>query len=142
MGDADGIINEGPGPSSTIDSVGGNSLALSGGPFFERVTAPAAASHVGSVYSLLFFNTTYGTASIINGPSDNFGLEFWVNPNSTSGTQCLVYNGNSAYEGWGIYLTNGVYVARFGGNYFGSGTATAGQWTHLALVRTNGTARL
>jgi len=134
MGDGD------PGVGQSVDIVGGNTMSLTG-PTYAQSASSAALAHCGSVYSVHFLSATYGTANPFNN-SDNFGLEFWVNPAGTSGTQALVYSGNSLFEGWGIYLINGAYVGRIAQNNVGSGTATAGQWTHLALVRTNGTAVL
>ena len=74
--------------------------------------------------------------------TNNFGIEFWVNPTSTSGGQSLAYNGNPALNGAGIYLTNGSYQARIGTTAFATTTATAATWIHLAFVRNNGTATL
>jgi hypothetical protein len=141
MGESDASVIPGI-ASTTVDFVGGNTLSLSSAPFYQQTVSAEASTHCGSLSSVWFFTGTYGTAAIFN-LQNNFGIECWVNPNSVSGTQCLVYNGNTSSSGFGIYISGGSYAGLFGGKSFiGSGTATAGQWTHVALVCNAGVAQL
>jgi len=145
QGENDPGARNGAVTSSTTDSVGNNTLTMVGGSIYETSVATAAASDTGSsLCTWLFTAGVYGLGTLIPATTvNNFGIELWVNPTSTSGGQALAYNGNAGSNGWGIYLTNGTYRAFFGGvTTFGFATATAGTWTHLALVRNNGTATL
>jgi hypothetical protein len=145
QGENDPGARNGAVTSSTTDSVGNNTLTMVGGSIYETSVAAAAASDTGSsLCTWLFTAGVYGLGTLIPATTvNNFGIELWVNPTSTSGGQALAYNGNAGSNGWGIYLTNGTYRAFFGGvTTFGFATATAGTWTHLALVRNNGTATL
>ncbi|PWU10302.1 MAG: hypothetical protein C5B50_25765, partial [Verrucomicrobia bacterium] len=129
--------------SIAADSVGARPLIEYGGPFWESVSSSAATPTTGSSLCKYYWaNPMYGTNAAIPSLTDNFGIELWAKPyNNTSGSQCLAYDGDAANNGWGIYLTNGTYQCMLGHvAMFGSGTATAGVWTHLALVRNNGTA--
>jgi len=89
---------------TTADAVGGNTLTLLGGPTCSSNVAPAAASNVGSTLGLDFFASgTFGTNAVIPSLVNNFGIELWVKPGDTTGNKCLVYNGDTASDGWGIY---------------------------------------
>jgi len=128
---------------TTTDIVGGKTLTLPGGPILNSGVAAEAASHVGSTMAMNFFTAgVYGTYSnVLSSAVNNFGIELWVNPNDTNGYKTVVYNGDSGANGWGIYQDGNTYKCLLGGvTFFGSATATAGGWTHLALVRNNGTA--
>jgi hypothetical protein len=131
---------------STVDRVGGKTLNLPGAPFISSDVASSAASSVGSTRSIWFFppGGTYGTATLLSTANNNFGLEAWVKPASVTSDQIIAYNGNTGFSGWGIMVrSNGTYQALFGGVlYFGSATAAAGTWAHVAVVRDNGTATL
>jgi 1-phosphatidylinositol phosphodiesterase len=116
---------------------------------YSAAVSPIAAGWLGSRLGLGFTTGTYGTNGLVTGLdgstalTDNFGIELWVKPNDTTGTKCLAYNGHSGTSGWGLYQFDANYGVLFGGRaIFGSGPATAGVWTHLALVRNNGTATL
>jgi Concanavalin A-like lectin/glucanases superfamily len=129
--------------TTTTDPVGGNTIALSGGPFYATVNSSTATADASSSSCMQFFTGTYGLAPLIPGLTNNFGVEFWVNPSATPSSACLVYNGNSGSSGWGIYQNGSTYKGLLGGNAFvGLATATAGTWVHLALVVSNGTAML
>ena len=149
MGEDDGCPDQCPLPGTvagpvTYENNFGGPLSLTGAPLWEAVPGPAAPDiHVGSAYCIWFNpNTTgYGTTAAISSLTNNFGIECWVNPNGTTGSQCLAYNGDPTASGWGLYLTNGTYRGLLGNAAFvGSAAATAGVWTHLALVIDNGTA--
>ena len=129
--------------TTTADPVGGNTIALSGGPFYATVNSSTATADASSSSCMQFFTGTYGLAPLIQGLTNNFGVEFWVNPSATPSSACLVYNGNSGSSGWGMYQNGSTYRGLLGGNAFvGLATATAGTWVHLALVVSNGTAML
>ena len=65
-----------------------------------------------------------------------------MNPGATVGGQVLAYNGLRG-NGWGLYQSGTTFEVLYGGRiFFGSALATAGSWTHLALVRSNGVAIL
>lgn len=73
--------------------------------------------------------------------TDDMTIDFWVNFNSTSGSQCFIgrpTSGSSyfyfALEGGGIRCRdyNGGFDANFGNVY----TFSTGTWYHLAIVRT------
>lgn len=146
MGEADAGNTPGNvATSPTQDSVGSKPLSLPGGPFYRADVAANAASSVGSTRSLDFFTVgVYGTAALLSTANNNFGLEAWVKPVAVTSDQIIAYNGDTGFSGWGIMVrSNGTYQALFGGVlYFGSAPATAGTWTHVAVVRDNGTATL
>ena len=131
--------------SATTDSVGTNPLTMVGSSLYSGNIATAAATATGSSLDTSFFaNGVYGIGTLIPATLlNNFGVELWVNPASTSGSQALAYNGSPGSSGWGLFLINGTYQGLFGGvTFIGTATATAGTWTHLALVRNNGTTTL
>ena len=73
--------------------------------------------------------------------TDNFGIEAWVNPDVAVGGHTYVIAFNGAGNGWGIYQSGSTYSGLLGGvGTVGSGTATVGTWTHVALVRSGGVA--
>jgi len=128
---------------STTDSVGNKNLAVVGGPFWSTDVAGSARGHTASVFSFQFFQGgPYGITSVLTSVTDNFGIEAWVKPATTSGNHCIAYNGNTTANGWGLYQVGNTYRGRFAGVSIGSGSVTLNGWTHLALVRTNGVARL
>ena len=128
----------------TSDETGGRTMTLVGGPFYNSANlSPVAAVHTGSDWCMWFFTGTYGTAALIPTLTDNFGIELWVMPEETTAQTCLAYNGNTGTSGWGLYKIGATYQGIFGGVAFiGSAAVTAGAWTHLALVRNNGTTTL
>jgi Concanavalin A-like lectin/glucanases superfamily len=82
--------------------------------------------------------------SVISTVTDDFGVEAWVRPTAASGITSIVYNGNSATSGWGIYQAGDAYVLLYGGQVITGpvGSVDLNQWTHLALVRDSGETRL
>ena len=135
----------GGGCSSTTDVIGGRTLQFAPSVFWDSMGVGAsAAARVGSTLGLRSYGgESAGTNAAIPSLTDNFGLELWVNPSTLTGNQCLGYNGNTASSGWGLYLIGNQYRGLFGGvGFVGAATATAGTWTHLALVRDNGIATL
>jgi hypothetical protein len=135
----------GGGCSSATDAVGGRTLQFSPSVFWDSMNVGAsAAARVGSTLDLRAYGgESAGTNAAIPSLTNNFGLELWVKPQALTGNQCLAYNGNTGSSGWGLYLIGNQYQGLFGGvGFVGTATATADTWTHLALVRDNGTATL
>src|SRR5262245_27782647 len=131
--------------NQTLSSVaGGPNLPTPCAPWYRSTVSGTAAARVGSHWCLYFPGVSSpGTVPIVSSVTDNFGIELWVKPDSTTSNSCLAYNGNTSTSGWGLYQFGNSYAALFGGKtIFGSGAATAGVWTQLALVRDNGQATL
>jgi hypothetical protein len=104
-------------------------------------------NHTGSSLSVTFTNGAYATNVIVSTVTNNFGIECWVKPTILGRNEVIAYNGITGgigSGGWGIFLSSNTnYDGLFGGVAFVGGVpATANVWTHLALVRTNGTATL
>lgn len=134
--------NAAPGSASvTLDSVGGKTMTLVGTPFYVADAAGTAVSATGSTNSLWFFSGTWGNASLLTTATDNVGLEAWVKPGSLpAGSHCLVYNGTSGANGFGLFMNGASYEARIGSSSFGAAPATTTDWVHLAVVRSGGLA--
>src|SRR6266571_2180739 len=141
--DDPGAVNNGY-MTSTRDSVGTKNLTVAGAPFWSTDVSASASTHAASVFSFQFFGGgPYGLNSVLTTVTDNFGIEAWVKPTTTSGNHCIAYNGNTAANGWGLYQVGNNFQGILGGvTAIGSATVTLNGWTHLALVRTNGIARL
>jgi hypothetical protein len=73
--------------------------------------------------------------------TDNFGIEAWVMPYAANaGNGIIAYNGDTGLDGWGLLQSGGTFSGDLGGvTLVGSAPATPYVWTHLALVRDNGT---
>ena len=103
---------------------------------------------IASLRSINFTNSAYATNAIVSTAQDNFGIECWAKPTAMGGGQVIAYNGGTGgfagSSGWGIILAaNNTYQGLFGGiTTIGTSVATANVWTHLALVRNNGTTTL
>ncbi|MDB6025979.1 MAG: hypothetical protein JWM68_2202 [Verrucomicrobiales bacterium] len=143
LGDADSGAVAGVAATNSLDSQvsnGTNYLTIAGSPVYSADTG-----YFSSARSLQFSGTNFGTATVVSNLTDNFGVEAWVKTTVNAGSHFVVYNGNTASNGWGI-VQNGsgnVWSVLFGGQtVFGSVPVTANQWTHLALVRSNGLATL
>ncbi len=145
MGESDPGANPGVTITNTIDSVGTNHLVMSGLPVYSADVALAAATLARSSLSANFTGTSgYGLGSNVVNLVDNFGIEAWVKPGPDVTTpQILVYNGNTAFNGWGIILGSTAYAGLLGGvNVTGPASAFPNVWAHVALVRNQGTSTL
>jgi hypothetical protein len=137
LGEADPGAVLGGIATNSLDSAGTNHLSMVGSPTYSSDTP------LNSSRSLVFTGTNYGTADTIPNLTDNFGLEAWVKTTSTSNSHFVAYNGYTGGSGWGFLQAGTNYLGLFGGvEVFGSAPVTVGQWTHLAIVRDNGTATL
>lgn len=74
--------------------------------------------------------------------TDDFTVEFWMRPDTTSGTKviCSHWN-NNGNNTWQIYMSGSTM--RVGTSVFdeGAGTLVANQWSHIVLCRQSGTLR-
>lgn len=142
LGENDPGAGPGVTATNTIDSSGLYPLSVSGPAVYSSDVASSAASHVESSLSIQFTNSAYAVSNSVASTltNNNFGIECWVKPASSSGTQIIAYNGNTGLNGWGLIITNSSYAALLGGQIeFGSSVVIPSVWTHLALVRNNGT---
>jgi fibronectin-binding autotransporter adhesin len=145
LGENDSGATNGSVISTTIDIVGGKNLTALNAPVYTSSVSTAATAATGSTLGAAFngVNQNVNLGAVLSTVTDNFGIELWAKPNTTTGTVGVAYNGSSGGTGWGIYLQNGAYKGLFGGvSLFGSAPATVGQWDHIALVRNNGTTTL
>ena len=144
MGENDPGATAGGTPSVAVDSVGAFNLTYGGGAAdYSASVAASASQHTGSSLAVDLANSAYARGSIVSTNVDNFGLEAWVNPATAANGQIIAYNGNTGTSGWGIMVSGSMYSALYGGQViFGTSTVVPGVWTHVALVRNNGTATL
>jgi hypothetical protein len=111
-------------------------------PVYTNNVGPQAALATGSQLSLALAGGQHGVGAVVPSLTDNFGVEAWVYPTDTTGG-AVVYDGNTGSSGWGIYQSGPNYAGLFGSvQFFGSAPVTLNTWTHVALVRNNGTATL
>lgn len=129
--------------ATTVDSGGSTPLTLGGAGSSTYTNSTAAAG------STLAFNFTGGNA--YSGSVDtslttsaHFAMELWFKPSALSGTQSLIYNGNTGGSGVGIFLEENNLVALAGGRFFsmGSTALATNTWYHVAAVSTGGTLTL
>jgi hypothetical protein len=84
------------------------------------------------------FQSAY-TSNLISNATNNITMECWVkfaNTNAGAPT-CIMYNGNNAANGYGLYLLNNrVYILLGGIALIDTGfTPSINTWIHLALTR-------
>lgn len=130
-GAADGVTaNE-----TAVDSGGSANLTRVGtAPLYSADTGVT-----GSTLSLEVNGGGYTRATPILTLTDNWGVEAWVQSDTTDAARCIVYNGNSGNSGMGIYQLNENFIGLIGGVAFvGSEPIVPGTWTHLAMVVMNG----
>jgi len=130
--------------SCTRNTAGTNHLAQVGGPRYTNDVPIDAGPHTGSTLAVDFNGvnqslTNHSAAAL----TDNFGIEAWVKARNLSGPHVIAYTGNSTANGWGLVQIGANFQGGLGGSgSVGSAPATNNAWTHLALVRENGTATL
>ncbi len=131
--------------SPTTDLVVGKHLPQFGNPRYTNAVSTLASNRVGSSLAVQFNGTSQWllTNALVSSAVNNFGIEAWVKPaNVGPGGRAIAFNGNTGANGWGLYQFSNTYRGLLGGVAFvGNASATAGTWTHLALVRNNGTNR-
>jgi alpha-L-arabinofuranosidase len=147
LGENDSGAAAGLAATNTVDLIGLRNLKQFGSPLYTSAVSTSASNHVGSSLAVQFNGSSqYFSNTIISTATDNFGIEAWVKPTTvTSALRLIAYNGNTVADGWGIYQNRTNYFGMFGGVAQIGGTAltaTAGTWTHVALVRAGGVAAL
>ncbi|MDB6025084.1 MAG: Concanavalin A-like lectin/glucanase superfamily protein, partial [Verrucomicrobiales bacterium] len=137
LGEGDAGVGHTVAATNSLDSVSTNALTLTGAP---KYWAHAAPGNTNSTFSLLFSTTNQGTAAIVS-DTNNVCLESWANTGWRS-THVVAYNGNRALDGYGLLLETNTYKAVLGGvGTVGTVPCPPGEWMHLALVCSNGTAK-
>ncbi|MDB6025085.1 MAG: hypothetical protein JWM68_1308 [Verrucomicrobiales bacterium] len=133
-----------PGPTNELaaafsrDYISFNTLQLTNGPTYST-DVPIDYPLI-NTYSVRFTGTNYGSAPVLTNLTDNFGLSAWVKPCSITGNHAIVYNGDTGGSGWGLYQVGDTFQVLFGGiDTVGSAPVVTNAWTHLALVRDQGT---
>jgi hypothetical protein len=107
------------------------------------VTAAAPAG-----YSVYFDGTgdylSLSSQTAFNVSGGNWTIEMWVYCPSTPSTTILAENNSNGLGGWSIQFTSGAAVVFYVNSTIitSSSTITAGQWTHIALVRNGSTTTL
>jgi hypothetical protein len=137
LGEGDAGVGHTVAATNSLDSVSTNALVLTGAPKYWSHAAPG---NTNSTISLLFSTTNQGTATIVS-ETNNVCLEAWANTGWRS-THVVAYNGNRTLNGYGLVLETNTYKAVLGGvGTIGTVACPPGQWMHLALVCSNGTAK-
>lgn len=137
LGEADaGAANGIAGNATTTDSSGnGLNLTKSGTATYTNATAP------GGALAMAFSNGFYSRGGVLTSVTDNFVLQAWAQSTSLApGDRPVVYNGNSATSGFGIYQSGASWAVLFGGNVYApvANSVALNQWTQLTLVRDAG----
>ncbi|HEX2749561.1 MAG TPA: LamG-like jellyroll fold domain-containing protein [Verrucomicrobiales bacterium] len=134
LGEADpGAVNGSPVNTNATNSGGGAVISTIG----SNVLYSGNTGVSGSTRSVDFSSGGYA-GSPVTTAADNWGMEAWVQTDSLTGTRAVVYNGNSANAGMGIYTLNGSYIGLVGGKAFVGGAVQTNAWTHLAMVVSSG----
>ena len=145
LGEADsGAANNAVVASGTTPTIGATTLSVIGTPRYSTAGSPQPRP---SRLSVQFNGSTDGfhTPTVLTTATDNFGVEAWVRPSSTGGNSQVVYNGDSSTSGWGIFRYGEYWGFLYGGQTLeitDSSSVDLNTWTHLALVRSGGTATL
>ena len=149
LGDSDvGAQTGGALTATKLDALAANgtisinvSQTVTGSPTYVDVAGAPAATKVQSKLGAHFDGTGKITSGLTLSLPDNFAVEAWARPQTTTGTQALVYCGTAGTSGFGIYQVDGVLRGRLGGaGDVGEASFTAGEWVHVALVRKAGVA--
>lgn len=126
--------------ATTVDGGGSTHLTLggAGSPTYTNSTVVAGST---LAFNFTGANSYSGSVDTSLTTSAHFAMELWFKPSSLSGTQGLLYNGNTGGSGVGIFLEENTVVALAGGRFFSTGSTalTTNTWYHAALVSTGGT---
>ena len=127
----------------TAELLGTRPLLQFGSPRYTNAISTLASNRVESSLAIKFNGTSQWlqTNALLSTAVNNFGIEAWVRAaNVNPGARAIAYNGNTGANGWGLYQFSNTFRGLLGGvTWVGSASAIAGTWTHLALVRNNGT---
>lgn len=140
LGEADpGAVAGGAGADPTRASIGSVDLVRSGAPVYSSQTPPTVASSLSMRFA---GGADRYTGALISSATDNFGIEAWVRSDgNTALNSTLAYNGNTGSSGWGLFRLGNQYGFLYGGVVAQPVVTLGTGWTHLALVRDNGTSR-
>ena len=140
MGESDPGAANGVTAVTAIDSMGLQNLTFAGHARYTSDVGLAASGNTDSSLSVNFSAAgAHARGSVVSSAQDSFGVEAWVKPASSVDGQILVYNGDTASNGWGIMINSNGYAGLYGGvTQFGSNAVTPNVWTHVALVRNRG----
>lgn len=129
-------LDEGHGLSSVNATAGGLPLSLSSPIWISS----GAQISTGIARSTVEFggSASARATNVVTTLTSGFTLEVWVRWDGGTAPQAVMYNGNNAANGYGIYVANGVAQFVEGGR--GSVTCTTctlvpGVWTHIAVER-------
>ncbi len=127
--------------ATTVDAMGALNLTAGNPPFAQYSSDVAPNSTLSVDFNI---HNAFTSASTTITATDNFGYEIWIKPDNTqngdrnifgNNTIALIVNGNEfrgVYQGVIVFNpTENTDVS----NYYDD-------WTHLALVRDNGTTRM
>ncbi len=143
MGESDPGVISGEPATFLVDATGWRNLNVQGPASYQSDVGVEALAHTASFLCVDFTGSSFASNSIVSTAVDNFGIEAWVNPTEVTSDQIIAYNGDTATSGWGIMISGSAYSALYGGKViFSAGTAVPGVWTHVAVVRDNGTSTL
>lgn len=132
-----GAVAGGYASSSTMDAgTSPVSLTAGGTPQYTSNTPGPA-----STLALHFSGGQSLSGSFPSIANDNFGIEAWVRPADVTGDKLHIAEIGTAFTGMALFVTNGT---TFGAYVAGLGSVdlnvlTANQWSHVGLVRNNGT---
>jgi hypothetical protein len=126
--------------ATTIDAVGSTNLSLVGSGS-ATYTSSTTVSGSSLAFSFSGGNSYAGAVDNSLTTSASFAIELWFKATSLSGTQALLYNGNTGGNGVGIFLNGNKLTALAGGRFFVAGPTalTTDTWYHAALVSSGGT---
>jgi len=141
-----GAVSGGTVSSNTYDLAGGHHLIRYGIPVYTNSVSTNAATQLGSSLAVHFNGANqYFSNAVFTTVIDNFGLEAWVRPNNTNPSpgRFIAYNGYVT-NGWGLLQSGNAYGFVFGDVVAVGATNSAVMdvWTHVAVVRNNGTSTL
>jgi hypothetical protein len=151
MGDSDSGAAAGNATNSTMPAhAGGLTLTKDSGAsitYSSDVFSSTSLGHANNL-SMSFAGTGatpgYFANSVASSATDNFFLEAWVKPSGTSTANgAIAFNGSAgSSNGYGLFQSGSNYEVRLGDSGVMVAPLTAGTWTHVALVRNNGTTSL
>src|SRR5215469_911538 len=89
MGEDDPSDTPGAHPSTTTDKIGGKTLTFSVTPIYATVASSPAIAATGSSSAIHVALGSFaaGTAPLIQSINNNFGIEAWINPDTTGAGQ-------------------------------------------------------
>ncbi len=137
MGEVDPGAFDGGTPTGSQDS-SGNGLHLAVNTESNHYTSFAAPG-TGSTRAI---GMTSGGLyrALVTDQVDNFAIDLWAAASSDQGIRAVLYNGDTALRGWGIYQVDDDWQILYGGVTMTTFTAPVKllQYQHLQFSRING----